>query len=117
MMAAAGLIHLDARKSGARNDNNALVRGEGQRITFGGSARPADRLAVGGCDVELVGARNTAQVTPMCLELGGAKRSKRRQNAKSKTAKYVFHSEPRVSASRMARGLPCGTFVGVTHLN
>jgi hypothetical protein len=65
----------------------------------------------------LVGACDTAQVTPMCLKVGGAKRSKRRQNAKSKTTKYVFHGEPRVSASGMARGLLCGTFAGVTQLN
>src|SRR5580704_6173022 len=111
MMAVAGLIHLNARKSGTCNFDDLLVGREREPVAVRGGAGATDRLPIRSRDVELVTGSDVAQVIPASVDVvGGMERSPGCQAAQSKRAKYMFHGETRVRLERGVRGLGCGTF-------
>ncbi len=67
MMAAAGLVHLDTDKSGARDFHDALIAGERDLAIAGGGASTFDGLAIAGRQRELLAAGDVAQVAPSSL--------------------------------------------------
>jgi hypothetical protein len=120
MMAAAGLVHLDTDKSGARDFHDALIAGERDLAIAGGGASTFDGLAIAGRQRELLAAGDVAQVAPSSLNNRIVYRGRvewkcpsqcGRKNQKAKLREAgVFHSETRVRPRQPARRRACGTF-------